>query len=539
LRADHRRDEIVRKWLSLLGLFFLARPAVAFDDAYLPLDHWAYPLLHRLQTRTGALDLSLEDLPVRRGALAKALEKLGRAARAPEANVSERDLEHLDLLERELAPELGGSAGPRYHTFGWPEEGLDVEWALRLEALPLTGARLDGFSPDSTQSTDRPGHETTVFLFVRPETVVEIADRLTWQQRFSYRFRFGDTVGAQNLDPSIGEAEFVYQNDDFVGVQRTLDTVLGIRLGSFHIEAGRLRFAWGPGREGRLLVSGDTPPVDALRVSTRFGPVQLTHAATQLRSDLGERWMAAHRIAYTAPRLTVGISETVIFGRRSYDFAYVSPVQLFYVVESNNGDADNNLFGIDVRWLPALGLEIYGELVVDDSNLRDGWMYYGNKNAFQLGAEKAGLPGLPNTDLHLEWSLVDQYTYTHRDSINVAQHFSSPVGHRIGTDADLFTVTLQHWARPWLDLRASYEQERHGEGDILKGDDQRTDRRRNFLTGTVETTRSAIAGASVRSVRGWEGRVELRYARTRNFGNERSATRVETTSAECWIKMQF
>jgi hypothetical protein len=516
----------------------LPAPALAFEDAYLPLDHWAYPLLDRLQTRTRSLSVTLEERPIARGAAARALEAFHHALSRGELALTETDLGQLALLERELAPETGLPPGARYHAIRWDTQNLRAEWAIRLESLATTMPALASFQPDSAAG-DGPEREETLFLWGRPETVVEIGDRVTWQQRFSYRFRFGDTVGRSTLDPSVGEAEFVYNDDDFVGVQRTLDTILGVRLGPARVEAGRLRFAWGPGREGRLLVSGDSPPLDAVRLIARWGRIHLSHAATQLRSSIGERYMAAHRIAYVSSALTVGVSETVVFGNRAYDLAYLSPVQLFYVVESNNGDGDNNLVGVDFRWIPRAGWKLYGEIVVDDSNLRDGWSYYGNKNAFQLGIDRSGLPALPNTDLHAEWSLIDQYTYTHRRPINVAQHFSSPVGHRIGTDADLLTVALNHWISPEIDVRAGYEQERHGEGDISRGSDGRTDDRRNFLTGTVETTRSGFAATGFRSVRGWEGRFELRYTRSRNLHNTRSTKRVEEISAELWIKTQW
>lgn len=544
--------------VRLLALSLAATsPAIAFDEAYLPLDHWAYPLLERLRAAGAPVAAHLADRPIARGQAAAALMAIENDLHAGRLDLDETALGHVRLLRAELAPELDVAPGPRYHRRSWI--GVDLEWAWRVELLGVTSpslARIPGdsltappprpFDPGTGDGTATPPAEETGFVRLIPEGTLRVGDRFLVQERLHYRFRFGDTVPATSLDVSGGEGEFVFEDDDFVGVQRTLDTTVRVIVGGseaprsprlFALDLARMPVRIGPGRDGTLLLSGMAPPMDQLRFRARAGWFQLTHVAAELRSELGEKWLAIHRIALERPSFTLGISESVVFGLRSYDFAYLPPAQIFYVVESNIGAGDNNLFGVDVRWRPGPGVELYGELVGDDSNLRNGLDYFGNKTAFQVGVS---LPSLvAGVDLNAEYAAVDEFTYTHYTDIGVYAHYERPIGHPIGNDADLLSVTLSRWMTPRLALTARYEQERHGEGWLYRGHRERTSDSHNWLFGTVERRRAAVVGGRLVSVRGIEIRGEVRREWFRRFANLADARRVAATRAELWLKGQW
>jgi hypothetical protein len=541
---------------GLLALI-LATPVAGFDEAYLPLDHWAYPLLERLRARGAPIDVHLADRPLSRGQGLAAVQATVHDLRLGRISLDETSLGHLRLLQAEFAPEMDVAAGPRHHRASWTD--VDLEWAWRVEAHGIAAPVLEPapgdsvgapptrpYDPGPGRGTVSPPHEETAFVRLVPEGTLRVGDRFLVQERLHYRLRFGDTVPGTSLDVSSGEGEFVFEDDDFVGVQRTLDTTVRVILGGseapasphlFALDLARMPVRLGPGRDGTLLLSGRTPPMDQIRFRARAGWFQLTHTAAELRTELGEKWIAIHRIAYERPGFTLGISESVVFGNRSFDFAYLSPAQIFYLVESNIGAEDNNLFGVDLRWRPRDGVEVYGEVVGDDSNLRNGLDYFGNKTAVQLGVVLAGT--LPAVDLAVEWSAVDEFTYTHVDPINVYAHYEQSIGHPIGNDADLLSVTLSRWLAPRVQLDLRYEQERQGAGWLYRDHRDRGGDGHNWLSGTVERRRAGVIRGRVVSVRGIEVRGEVRREWFRRFANVADARQVAATRAELWLKGQW
>ncbi len=541
---------ISRAFFVTLGVILTLAPipVEAFEEAYLPIDHWAYPILERLQARTGRQTVDLAVRPITRGDGVRAMREIRQAYTDGRVALTGIELRQLGLLEREFAPETWDPAGPRYHSRHWIAHDLTAEWSLpislRYTAEPDSfhdGTASPGDGKSFTDGARTPELLNSGDLTIGPSITLRYGQHALLQQSLDYRLRIGDDVGVGHWDVASGEAEFVHDDDDWVAVKRTTDTMVRAMFGAVAFELGRTPIRWGPGREGSLLISDAAPPMDFLRFIASMGRLHFTNLAAELRTSVpgADKWLAAHRLAYVAPTFTIGVSDVVVFGERAFDFAYLNPFQLFYIVEANVGDRDNNLVGFDVRIIPHPGWELYGELVADDSNIRDGWNYFGNKNAFQLGVEKSGLPGLPVTDVRVEWSLVDQFTYTHVRPINQASHYDRPLGHVIGTDADLFTAVFRHWVSARTEFHAGYEQERHGQGDITISQDERENDRRNYLWGTVESTRRALFGFSYHSVRGLEFGGEYEQEWIANHENAAGARAVTRSRGGAWLGIVF
>ena len=76
--------------------------------------------------------------------------------------------------------------------------------------------------------------------------------------------------------------------------------------------------------------------------------------------------------------------------------------------------------------------------------------------------------GLTDTDFHVEYTFINQYTYTHVNPVNVYKHFTSVIGHHIGADADNLWIQLRRRFTDKLETVFGYELERHGEGNVDK-----------------------------------------------------------------------
>jgi predicted porin len=129
---------------------------------------------------------------------------------------------------------------------------------------------------------------------------------------------------------------------------------------------------------------------------------------------------------------------------------------------------------------------------------------------------------LPDTDLRLEYTFVNQYAYTHSNKINAYTHFDSPIGHQIGTDADDLWFNLKHWFTANFAASLTYERKRHGEGNVNKPhppgapDDDEWE----FLSGVTESTHSIILSASYNLIGKYSTTLEYTHSWNKNVSNQ-------------------
>lgn len=109
-----------------------------------------------------------------------------------------------------------------------------------------------------------------------------------------------------------------------------------------------------------------------------------------------------------------GFFETVVWGGR-FEPLYCIPFNQLFAAQSMGGFSDNSLFGIHFRWLPKAGLQMLGQLYVDDLNFNDLVKFHFNtkyKLAGQVGFNYLPIQTwLP--DMRFEYTAVMPYMYTH------------------------------------------------------------------------------------------------------------------------------
>src|SRR5262245_8563407 len=97
----------VRRWgAALLVLVFGAARAGAIAGLDVPLDHWAYEFLERIEVRAGLQAGSLEVRPRTRGETAKLVAEAATRARDGAWRPTPIEARQLDMLRHEFADEL-------------------------------------------------------------------------------------------------------------------------------------------------------------------------------------------------------------------------------------------------------------------------------------------------------------------------------------------------------------------------------------------------------------------------------------------------
>lgn len=500
------------------------QPAYALDglDAIdLPLDHWSYAGLEKLELRAALPRTFLDLRPITRGEAAEIVQQAEAAAAQGTWSPSATERGQLDLLHQEFAAELaarGVDTGATRRAFHlWQGDG----W--RLRAFWQAGQRIERF-PDSAGGAPQADTRT----LAEPMAALAVGSRLVAVEQVSYRVRTSDAALSQSTDVRDGEAEFLFKPRDRFSITRTVQPYVRYAGNRFRVDLGRFRLRWGPGRHNAMLLQDATPPFDQLRVQLRLGPVRFTSLAGQLRPariraddpELRERYVSLHRLE-VAPhaRLHLALSEAVVYGDRGLDLSYVNPLTVLFVTQANNGDLDNALASADGRWRVGRGGELYGECVIDDLNLRKGLRDFGNKLGVLAGARWQAPFGARDWDVDAEWSWASQYLYTHYRPIDRYQHFGGTLGSRTGPDADLWSLQVRRqWTRSFS-VAAVYELERHGEGGLETDHGRRTSDAQEYLSGITESRHRPGFVAEYQALRSLGVRLDVRAETVHHAGH--------------------
>jgi hypothetical protein len=517
-----------------------ARPAAAIEALDVPLDHWAYEFLERVEIRAGLQAGVLALRPLTRGEMADLATGAAAAARAGRWRPTAIESSQIEMLRREFAEELRARGDTldlparAYHDWNgrnWRFQ-VAVRGRERIErvAAPVGVGRVDARTA------------------IEPTLALELYRRFVFAEQVFYRVRTSDAPLAQTTDPRDGEAEFVFEPRDRFAITRTVEPY--VRFATTHVRAdlGRFRLVWGPGRHNALLLADATPAFDQVKVQARYGRMAFTSVVGQLRAarllpsdpELRERYVSAHRLAWTPhPRLQVALSEALVWGDRGLDLAYVNPLTVLFVSQANNGDVDNALAGFDWSFRAGTGLGLYGECVIDDLNLRRGLGHFGNKIALLGGALWQEPFGAGDWDAEFEWSWASQFTYTHVRPIDRYQHFGGTLGSRTGPDSDLWVAGVRRRLSRGWSVRGFYELERHGEGGIGVDHDQRTSDRQEYLSGVAESRHQPGVELRYRALRSLDLLADARWVTIVNPSHDASARRRHEPSLRWETRLDF
>ena len=147
------------------------------------------------------------------------------------------------------------------------------------------------------------------------------------------------------------------------------------------------------------------------------------------------RSIAGHRLEWTPfPRVTLGATETVIYGVRDLDVHYLMPFIPFWSLQHYLGDTDNIQMSGDVS-LIFENRTLYAVLFVDE--WRPEWTFKAeNRNWFgwQFGFSQTGIIN-KSDKVQAEFTWTDHRIYRHRFSINDYNSHGYPLGFWAGPHA--------------------------------------------------------------------------------------------------------
>jgi len=461
-----------------------------------PMNHWVYPLLDRLQAEGMIHDFLAGTQPYSRSQIAAAVAPLLLdAEQLKKLNSTEQ--EQLNYLRSELKEELmiwhvevENARAPRLdylrnRTF---LRHLLPDFVFNngrnLLSITQDGLRLYG---------DFVLYENLHLVrnsYLKNRDIQQERHGITlwgsWSPWVQFYFDFRDASETGGVYPASAD-NWSFERVGYAKAKGNSvsfdETTCGIFAGHgfWQIMIGKEKNRWGPGRFGSLMLSDWATSYDQFKLQLHWRRLQFTALTGFLRSypsitpyqySTGGFWrtiaaskyLAAHRLEFMpARRVTIGLQETLIYGERNLELAYVNPINFYWSAGHYFGDQDNSTIGADCSWYPGRRLKLYGELLIDDlqtGRLQSDW--YGNKWGILAGFSNFDLVGIDNLDFHFEWSRIRPYVYTHTFPINVYKHFTSTLGHWSGPNSETVTAELDYRWSKYLLLQAGFEFWRHG-----------------------------------------------------------------------------
>ncbi len=489
------------------------------QSTYVPLNHWVYDYLERLETKQVVQGTLTASRPLSRMEIARYLT----IAHSKIDRLNKVEQEQLNFLNIEFKEELAGLVEhliphqtriQRIRTnkyiqkilpdFIYQNDRNFVSWQeeqFQLFFDPIIYRQRNFDNNDASSRTERLFQNSNgLRLWGNWDNYlgffIDVRDTKEWGTQ---RYKLGNYTLPRLGFVRATSPDYIYHDE----------TVAYLKLGfkNFQVTFGKFSNLWGNGRTGSLILSDYATSYDQLKLEFIFRKFQFTSLYAQLidyeehEQDIlqPKKYFAAHRLEFLPWHwLGLGLSETVVFKGRSFEPAYLNPVMFFRSAEHYLGSPDNMMMGLDFKCTALKNLKFYGELLIDDiTTTKLGTDWYGNKLGYSLGAFCVDPLRIDNLDLRVEYTRIRPYVYSHENSLSYT-HYSSLLGHSIGPNSDELFWEANYRFSKWAKLALFSTFWRHGAnggdqnvgGDVDQPHHYGDDLEAKFLAGIQEQANS-------------------------------------------------
>ncbi|MEN0003600.1 MAG: capsule assembly Wzi family protein [Bacteroidota bacterium] len=235
----------------------------------------------------------------------------------------------------------------------------------------------------------------------------------------------------------------------------------------FHFRLGHGKQFIGEGYRS-MLISDNAVNYPFFRIETQFGPIKYINTwaiMNDIRSSVmvgdifAKKYLSMHYLSINfSKRFNLGFFEGNMWGDElnefGFDFNFLNPVIFFRPVEFAQGsDGGNSIIGINTSYLFDGGIQVYGQLVIDDFKFEDfqnwsegSWL---NLYAWQLGVKYGDALGVKNLFLRLEYNAARPYMYSHRKILTNWAHYNQALAHPWGGNFEEFLAQAQYRYGRW------------------------------------------------------------------------------------------
>ena len=457
-------------------LFFLLLPAILYSQAeYVPASHPAYAFLERLDALHLIKDYDSFQKPKTRKAIAKYLQ---------EANHNEHALNQVDInilhdLNSEFSLEINGSTenfeslidGDKYEPFSQKERFLyfhsDKEKGNLFINLTADGDFISSKINSNANSAE----------LLNAGGII----RGTLFNTFGFYIQGSNGSSFGNKNAALQKKELQYNYKFNESNEQTFyddnEGHLSLDFDWINLKLGRDRLLLGYG-ENKAILSDYSPKFDYLQLQFHSGIFsffsfngKLLGQSSYLSDSVAggvevvkEKYIAYHRLGFNlTDNFTLGAGEIIIYGDRAFEFSYLNPFNFYKSVEHNNRDRDNAMIFFDLENRSVKGLKLFAMLLIDDINygkIGTGW--YGNQTLWDIGLSSYNLYDIVPIDIHLEYTRVEPFVFTHRLPNNNFTNFGYGLSSVIAPNSELFFSKINYRLNHRFEVAFSFSYTIHG-----------------------------------------------------------------------------
>lgn len=240
---------------------------------------------------------------------------------------------------------------------------------------------------------------------------------------------------------------------------------------SFQIGREKLKLGYGYG--SKLVLSGDHPVLDFIKMDFSYGVFSFTslHASTVGEFHFDRELNYTKHFAYNRFKLSfeklfdLGFGESIIYSGRGIDLAYLNPFVFYKYVEMSLQDRDNGLVFLDFQSNFLKNIEFQATFFLDEnilSHLQE-LNLFSNKTAYQVGAFWYSPFSIDDLSVVLEYTRIRPYVYSHVNLKNSYTSHAQNLGHRIGPNADEIHTALTYNINEKMRINLEFQHVRSGE----------------------------------------------------------------------------
>ena len=495
--------------MTLLCVLLLVTIGKA-DGQYvnLPLGHWSYRFLDRMQAKGVLREANLMNKPLSRSDVAVMVAGIS------EGELSEVDLERLKWLREELAHELErfSAQKERRHavTLKYPDAYFVLNPAVGYKKH--TSGGIEQANNERSVSTAAVGLYSYGYLYEQFGYSLYFSNSRERGNSLRLPSSANDDSYVRRLIPERGLATLrkAQGGDDPQFFFDKSEAYLTFQHKGFRIEYGSEVNRWGPGYRGTLTLSDKPPPLATLKarldLHNRLEFIFLTSALRangrvddpiyeqiygRSRSRRPSKYFTGHILTLNLPGASFSLSESVVYGLR-LEPLYFIPILPIWSSQGDLGDLDNVqvTFSADIHAME--DMKIYGQLHVDEIEFSS---LFSSENRNWIGYQMGvlitdALSRVPDLDLRGEYTRVDPRAYRQRFPINDLESHGYPLGFWTGPNADNLYLSAEYFLSRALSLTTWFERTRKGE--LRPIDDQYKNETIIFLDPELKSERRRI-----------------------------------------------
>ncbi len=517
----------------IVFIFFLLLANLYGQSVNVPLTHWSYRFLERMEMKGVVQKIRDGSKPFSRKQMVGFIEEIIRIDRSDPKLLSRVEKQYLQRIQEEFLTETSDSTN---NTGIMNHEPHFYSWQYKDTHLHLDLVGGSKFLSRSRGLSEYPRQESSGYYgaILRGEF-----QNIGFYSDTRIHGEWGAGGYRENYDLSAGYPTNA-NKDSSIATWDESQSYLCYNYRSLRLEAGRDRISWGPALGRGLILSGDTPVFDLVKVEAYIGCSTVSFFHGELRSSFGKKWIAGKRFELSvANGIDAGYSETVIYGMRGIEGAYLNPLLPVLVAEHTLGDRDNVAMGFDLKLTRFRGIKLFGELLIDD--LSDPWNLFKtsweNKTAFILGSSFLDPLKLPDSRVSFEYTRINPYVYSHNAPINRYEHYDYCLGSDLQPNSERLLFIFDYNFNFSCRTSFHYLFQRHGTGTII--DSHREDEVKTaFLEGMLEEKREIMINVDLELIRDCWLRLQLGWVKLENQdyleGNDSDFAKFAISSSLNW-----